>query len=385
MIKRIKYEDKEIILVGTAHISKESMELVKETINLEQPDVVGVELDEQRIEQLLSGKKWQETNIIEIVKTGRTYLFLLNTVLSNVQKQLGDEVGIKPGSEMLVAIKVANENKKPIHLLDRNISITLKRAIKKMTLKEKIWIGVSLVGAMFGVGEKINLNISSIEDLKDQDLINKLMKELGKKMPSIKEVLVDERDAYIAQMIKISPGKKIVAVVGAGHLEGIEKIINEKKHVNLAKLNVIPKKNNYLGIIKYLIPLLFVILLIYLTATQGLNQTFNALIIWAIANMICASIGAILARAHIITIIVAGLAAPLTSLHPAIAAGWVAAIVEGKFYPPRVMDFEEMSQIKGISGYYKNRVTHILIVTAFVNLGSTIGTFVAVPFLLGLI
>jgi pheromone shutdown-related protein TraB len=385
MIKRINYKDKEIILVGTAHISKESMKLVQETIDIEQPDIVGVELDEQRMHQLLSGKKWQETNIIEIVKTGKTYLFLLNTVLSNIQKQLGDEVGVKPGSEMLVAIKKANEHKKPIQLLDRNVTITLKRAFRKMSIKEKIWIVSSLVGAVFGIGEKIDININSIEDLKDQDLINKLMKELGKKMPSIKKVLVDERDEYIAQMIRLTPGKKIVAVVGAGHLEGIEKIITEKKQINLAKLNEIPKKNNYIGLLKYVIPIAFIAFLIYVTAKHGLDQTFNALIIWTIVNFVCSSIGAIIARAHPLTIIGAGLSAPIASLNPLIATGWIAALIQGKINPPRVIDFEEMSKIKGIRGYYNNRVTHLLIVTMLVNLGSTIGTFLAVPFLASLI
>ncbi len=383
MIKRLKIDDKEIILVGTAHISAESVKLVEETIEKEKPDVIGVELDRERLAQLLSGKKWQETNIIDVVKSGKTYLFLLNTLLSNMQKQIGASVGIKPGSEMLAAIKIASEKKIPVQLLDRDVRITLKRAFQEMKLIEKLKLGSSLLAGFFGYGEKVTPQV--IESLKQEDLINKLMKELGQQMPSMKKVLVDERDDFIAQMIRQSPGKKIVAVVGAGHLHGIEETIKSNKKINLEKMNFIPKKKNYLKYVKYLIPALFFIFIGYLLYFKGVETTISALVIWFLANGILAAIGALLARAHPLTILTSFVAAPFTSLHPAIAAGWFAAIVETKVNPPLVMDFEKLSSVSSIGGFYKNKVTHILIVTALVNIGSTIGTIVALPYFVALL
>ncbi|MDD4251211.1 MAG: TraB/GumN family protein [Candidatus ainarchaeum sp.] len=383
MIKKLVLNDKEIILIGTAHISKESVELVEKTIQEEKPDVVGVELDNERLYQLMSGKKWQQTNIIDVVKTGKTYLFLLNILLSNLQKQLGAKVGVQPGSEMMIAVKKAQEHNIPIQLLDRNINITLKRAFKTMKLKEKLKLGSSIIMGFFGmVDPKEAIDIVSIEDLKNEDLINKLMKELGRQMPSVKKVLVDERDDYITEMIRQSKGKKIIAVVGAGHLNGIVENLKKEKKINLQELNIIPKKINYLKYLKYAIPLIFFIFIGFLFITKGIGTTTNALVIWFLANGTCSAIGAILAKAHPISVITAFLAAPFTSLHPAIAAGWITAITETKFNSPKVIDFENLSNVSTIKGFYQNKVSHILIVTALTNLGSMIGTIIAVPYLI---
>ncbi len=383
MIKRLNIDGKEIVLVGTAHISKKSVELVEKTIEEENPDIVGVELDKDRFQQLMSGKKWENMNIMDVVKTGKTYLFLLNILLSNLQKQLGSKIGIKPGAEMLAAINKSKEQKKSLVLLDRDIRITLKRAFSAMKLREKIWLGSSILSGFFGKGEVVDEK--KIEELKNEDLINTLMKELGKQMPSVKKTLVDERDDYITEMIRKSPGKKIVAIVGAGHLNGIAKNLEENKKINLKELITVQKKRNYLKIIKYLVPVLFLSLLSFLFFTQGPEATIQALIIWFLANGTFSAIGAAMARAHPISIIAAFLAAPLTSLHPAIAAGWVAAITETKFNPPRVIDFQDLNNVSTMRGFYKNKVTHILIVTAFTNVGSVIGTIIALPFLIELL
>jgi pheromone shutdown-related protein TraB len=383
MIKKITLKDKKIILVGTAHISKESITLVEETIEKEKPDVIGVELDKERLGQLLSGKKWQETNIIDVIKSGKTYLFLFNTLLSNMQKQLGKSVGVKPGSEMMAAIKKAQENKVPVQLLDRNVRVTLKRAFKAMSLWEKMKLGGSILGGFFGMGETIDAK--KIEELKNEDLINKLMKELGKQMPSVKKVLVDERDDYISEMIKRSPGKKIVAVVGAGHLDGIEKNIKRDKKINLKKLTTLPKKKNYLKFAKWAIPIVFIVFFAALLYFKGVEVTLTAFGIWFLANGTLSAVGAALAKAHPLTILTAFVAAPFTSLHPAFAAGWFAALAETKFNPPLVKDFEDLSNVGTISGFYRNKVTHLLLVTAFANIGSMIGTVIALPFLIQLL
>ena len=383
MIERIRLNGKQIILVGTAHISKESIKLVEETIEAEQPDVIGVELDKERLQQLLSGKKWQQMNIVEIVQSGKTNLLLLSLLLSNVQKQLGKSVGIEPGAEMLAAIKLAQEKKVPVQLLDRNVNVTLKRAFNEMSLREKFRLGTSLIAGFFGYGEKITPE--KIEELKKEDIMNNLMKELGKQMPSIKRVLVDERDLYIAESIRRSPGKKIVAVVGAGHIKGIKETIKSQKKVNMSNLIKLPKKKNYVRVLKYLVPLLFFGLLGYAAYTKGIETTLNVLVIWFLVNGVLSALGALLARAHPISIGVAFLAAPFTSLHPAFAAGWFAALSEARFNSPKVIDFENLSNLSTMGQFYKNRVTHILIVAAFTNIGSVIGTIIALPYILTLL
>ena len=383
MLRRLKIGEKEIILVGTAHISRESITLVDKTIEEEKPDVVGVELDQERLYQLLSGKKWGEMNIVEIVKTGKTYLFLLNVLLSNLQKQLGAQVGVQPGAEMMAALKKAQEKRLAVQLLDRDVKITLKRAFNEMSFMEKMKLGTSIIAGFFGYGEKVT--VQKIEELKQEDLLNKLMKELGKQMPSMKRVLVDERDSYIAEMIRNSPGKKIVAVVGAGHIDGIVDCIKNQKKVNLAALTTMPKKKNYLKLIGYLIPLLFFAFMGYALWTKGLETTLQLLLVWIATTGAFSALGALIARAHPLSILTAFVAAPITTLHPALAAGWFSALAETRFNPPRVMDFESLSNVSSISGFYKNKVTHILIVAALTNIGAMIGVVIALPYIAALL
>jgi len=231
MIEKIKFGEKEIILVGTAHISKKSVELVKETIEKENPDTIAVELCQQRYNQLKQGKKWREMDIIKLIQTGQSYLFLTNLLLSNIQKKMGLKLGIKPGSEMIEATKIAEEKQIPISLVDRNVTITLKRALNKTGTIEKIKLILSIILSFFHEAEE--LTPEKIEELKNEDIMTKLMQELSKIAPTIKKVLVDERDIYIANKIKQTPGKKIVAVVGAGHLKGIKQnILNKSKSMN---------------------------------------------------------------------------------------------------------------------------------------------------------
>jgi pheromone shutdown-related protein TraB len=387
MIKRLilgeKDSLKEIILVGTAHISKDSIKLVEETIEIEEPDVIGIELDKERLGQLLSGKKWQETNIVDIIQTGKTYLFLLNILLSNMQRQIGANVGVAPGAEMMAAIKKAQEKQLPIQMLDRDVRVTLKRAFNEMGFVEKAKLAGSIIGGFFGVGEKVT--VEKIEELKNEDLINSLMKELGKQFPSIKKVLVDERDMYIAEMIKHSPGKKIVAVVGAGHLEGIVEQLKSPKKTDIAKLNSTPQKTSYLKIIGGLLPFIFLILIIAGFWAKGMDTTLNMLGYWILITGGLSAIGALLARAHPFSIIAAFISAPITTLHPALAAGWVAGLVEARFNPPKVMDFEKLPDVASLGGFYNNKVTHILIVAALTNLGATLGVILAFPALLSLL
>ncbi|PIN98101.1 MAG: TraB family protein [Candidatus Diapherotrites archaeon CG10_big_fil_rev_8_21_14_0_10_31_34] len=381
-VEKIKLGEKQVILVGTAHISDKSVELVRKTIEEEQPDSVGIELDYQRFRQLKSGKKWGETDVSHIVKSGQTYLFLINLMLSNMQRKLGKEFGIKPGAEMLEAFKIAEEKGLVVELLDRNVQITLKRALAFTGLREKIKILMHIVSGFFSEQEK--LTKERIEELKTQDVMTELMKELSDTAPTIKKVLVDERDLFIANRILESKSKKIVAVVGAGHLEGIKKALNQK--IDLKPLMIVPKKKSILGtILKFGIPAVFIAFIVYAFYDKGINASFELILVWFFITGIFSALGALLARAHPVSILVAFLAAPFTTLHPALAAGWFAGAAEIKFNSPKVKDFESLNQLDSIGSWYSNRVTKILIVTALTNLGATIGVIIALPYILSIL
>lgn len=381
MIERITLPDKEIILVGTAHISRESIALVRKTISEEKPDIVGVELDRERLHQLLSEKKWQEMDIVQAIKEGKTYLLLFNLLLANIQRQFGEQIGIKPGEEMKAAIIAASENNIPVQLLDRDIKITLKRAMDRMSLFEKLKLASVILLSVFSTGEKITAE--KVEALKDKDVINKLLQELSRQMPSVKKVLVDERDLFIANRILQAKGKKIVAVVGAGHLDGIKKYLDKQRNISL--LNIIPKKTNYLKYLKYLIPLFFIAIIAYAVFFKGIYITLNIFAIWFLVNGTLSALGALLARAHWNSIAIAFLTAPFTSLHPALAAGWFAALAEAKVNSPKIKDFESLNNLSSFSDFNRNTVTHILLVAAYSNIGSAIGTVIAVPYALSLL
>lgn len=381
-VDRVEINGKQIILVGTAHISDKSVELVRQTIESEMPDSVGIELDYQRFRQLQSGNKWRETNVSEIIKSGKTYLFLINLMLSNMQRKLGKDLGIKPGAEMIEAFNIAKEKGLVIELLDRDVQVTLKRALAFTGFKEKIKILMHIVSGFFK--EQEVLSVERIEKLKEKDVMTELMKELSDTAPTIKKVLVDERDLFIANRILASKSKKIVAVVGAGHVDGIKKALNEK--TDLRPLMVVPQKKSFFGAaIKYGIPLLFVFFLVYALLNKGFNASLELIFLWVVITGVFSALGALIARAHPFSILTAFVAAPFTTLHPALAAGWFAGAAEIKFNSPKVKDFEGLNELNSVSSFYSNKVTKVLLVTALTNIGATIGVVIALPFILGVL
>ncbi len=381
-IEKISYRGKEILLLGTAHISKRSAQEVKEAIEQEKPDVVGIELDAKRFAQLREGEKWQSTNISQIISSGQTYLFLLTIMLSNFQRSLGSQVGVKPGAEMIEAVNAAQEKKIPIALLDRDVNVTLKRAIQKMSLWEKIHF-ISSTFSGFFAEEKAALTPEIIEELKDKDLLSKLMQQLGKEMPSIKGVLVDERDQFIANSIVSTPGNKILAVVGAGHVEGIKNSIG--REIDIASISKVEKGMDWLKIIQWAVPAVFLAVIAAIFLTKGASVTLGAIGLWILTTGICAGLGALFARAHPYSIVAALISAPFTTLHPLLAAGMFSAYVEAKIKNPQVRDFEGLRNLNSLSDFAGNQVTKILLVAALTNIGATIGTVVAFPLVASLL
>jgi len=382
---QVKVNDN-ILLVGTAHISKDSVKEVKETIEEFKPDIVAVELCKRRHEAITKKDKWENTPVTKLLKSNNAYLMLAQTFLSSIQRKLGKEYGVEPGSEMIAAINEAEKHKIKVALVDRDISITLKRAWRKMGIREKFRLSWEFIKALIGYDEE-ELEELDLKKLMDQDVISTLMEEFKEIAPSISDVLIHERDEYIAKKILEESKKgKVLAVVGAGHLKGIKKQLESGIiKTDLKKLEEIPKKRIRISkVIAYLIPLLFIGLIVWLIYTRGpdaWNQIKNVFIWWFIINGTLSAIGAAIARGHPLTIGTAFIAAPLTSLNPAIAAGWVAGYVEAKLRTPLVKDFKELSKIESFKSFWNNRVIRLLMVVALANLGSMIGTIVAFPYI----
>ncbi len=376
-----------IILVGTAHISKDSVEEVKQAIVKYKPDVVAVELCQRRYESLTKKDKWENTPVTSLIKSNNAYLMLAQIFLGSIQRKLGKELGVEPGSEMITAMEEAKRHKIKVELVDRDISITLKRAWKKMGFREKFRLTWEFLKAMVGFEEE-ELEEIDLKKLMNQDMISSMLEEFGKIAPSVTTVLIHERDEYIAKKINDATKKgTVLAVVGAGHLKGVEKHLKKKKlDVDLKSLEYIPEKRfSVLKIIGYMIPLAFVALIVYGFLTKGLESVANMFLYWFLINGVFSAIGAAIARGHIFSILTAFVAAPITSLNPAIAAGWVAGYVEAKIRPPVVKDFQNISKIESLRDFWKNRVIRLLLVVALANVGSMIGTFVAFPYLASLL
>ena len=375
-----------IILIGTAHISQESVEEVKKVIEEYKPDIVAVELCQRRYDSITKKQEWENTPINKLLKGGNAYLLLAQTFLGSIQRKLGKEYGVEPGSEMVAAIDEAKKHNLKVALIDRDISITLKRAWKKMGLREKFRLTWEFLKAMLGYDEE-ELKELDLKKLMDQDVISSLMEEFGEIAPSVTTVLIHERDKYIAKKILDESKKgKVVAVVGAGHLKGIKEHLEKKPlEVNLEELEDVPKKRfSILKTIGYLIPVVFGVLIVYIFLNSGWENTFNALLWWLIITGGLSAIGAIIARAHPFSIIAAFFAAPIATLHPLIATGWVAGYVELKMRKPMVKDFKELSKIESLRDFWRNRVIRILMVIALTNLGAMIGTFIGLPYIASL-
>lgn len=375
MIHRLDFENKEIILLGTAHVSKESAQLVKDVIEEEKPETVSVELCESRYQAIRQKEMWQDTDIVKVIREKKTFLLLANLLLASFQKRIAKKLNIKPGQEMIQAIETGEAVGAKIHLADRDIRITLSRTWRTMGLWSKFKLFFQLI---LSIGEVDEISEEDIEKIKQEDVLETLLADVGKSLPVVKDILIDERDRYLAHKIKTAPGNKIVAVVGAGHVPGIKKYWNSE--VDIKTLDHLPPKGKTFGILKWIIPAAILVLLFSGFFYGGVNTGKDMIKWWILANGLLAGLGALIAFAHPFTILSSVLAAPLTSLNPMIAAGWVAGLVEAFSRKPKVKDIENLPEdILSIRGFWKNKVTRILLVVVFTNLGSALGTFVAIP------
>ena len=370
----INNNGREYIVVGTAHISRQSADLVRQVIENEKPDVVCVELDEKRFKALSEKNRWENLDLKQIIKEKQLSTLIINLVLASYQKKLGEKLGVSPGTELLEAVNVANENNIPIELCDREVRITLRRAWHSMSFWQKLKF---LFGGGAGLFEKQELTEEKLTELRSKDVLSEMMEELGKAMPVLKRVLIDERDAYIAEKMQKVYGKKIVSIVGAGHVNGIINYFNNNRKISFEEIEKIPPSSPVAKIIGWGIPAVIIASILFIGYSKGLSEAGDNALFWILANGIPSALGALIALAHPLTILTAFLAAPVTSLSPLIGAGYVAAFVQVYFQPPLVKDFQSVADsARKFSMWWKNKLLKVLLVFILASLGSVLGTYV---------
>ncbi len=378
---------REVILIGTAHISSRSVEEVREVIRSEKPDRVCVEIDETRYNSLVEKKSWQNLNIGQVLRERKGFLLLANLVLSSFQRRLGLEMGVSPGEEMLTAVRVSREQGIPVSLCDRDIQITLRRAWSRSGFWGKNKMLAAMLSSVFS---REKLDPEEIEKLKQKSTFQTMMDELASFLPSVKEVLIDERDRYLATRIFNAEGAKIVAVIGAGHVSGIvenlKKLESKTLESDISALETIPPRKKISRILPYLVPALIVALIVAGFLRSGWQLSLSMMWKWVLVNGTLSAVGALLALAHPITIAAAFAGAPITSLNPTIGVGLVTGVLEAALRKPRVTDFENLPQdLLTFKGFFRNRITHILLVFLFSSIGSSLGTFIGIPYLTSLL
>ncbi|MDD9860650.1 MAG: TraB/GumN family protein [Nitrospira sp.] len=367
-------DGKTVILVGTVHVSRESAELVRAVIEKTRPDAVCVELDARRHEALSQRQRWESFNLKDVIRRKQLSTLLANVLLSSWQKRLGDQLGVLPGMEMLEAIRVSESLGIPIVLCDRDVRVTMRRAWRSTPFWQKSMLASSLLVSVF---DTTAVTEESLRDLKKQDALSEMIRELGETVPTLKTVLIDERDRYLAEKTLQAEGRTVVSVVGAGHVEGMKSILQGERHGNLDVLDVIPPVSPVWKWVGWCIPAVIVGSIALIGYQKGAAAAGDNAMFWVVANGIPSGVGALLAWAHPFTIMVAVAGAPITSLTPVIGIGYVTAFVQAWMQPPLVREFQNVAEDIAVPlRWWQNRLLRVFLAFVLPTIGSVIGTWV---------
>lgn len=383
---KLELGGRKITLVGTAHVSKESVEEVKETIKNIQPDCVAVELDEKRADSIKNPSRYSQLDLIKVLKRKEGFMLLANLILSSYQRRMGLNAGVKPGDEMIAAMNAAEENNIRCTLVDRPIQITLKRAWGKNSFWGKCKLFAMLLSSAFS---KEEIEPEEIEKLKERNEMDSMMDELSESMPVIKKVLIDERDQYLASKIWESEGNNIVAVLGAGHLPGVqahlEKLGAGTESADVEEISQFPKHSIASKFLAFLIPACIIGLIVAGFIYGGVHAGAQILSTWFLWNAIPAALLTAIAFGHPLAILTGFISAPFTSLCPFIGVGFCTGIVQALVCKPKISDMETLQDDVNFKGFYKNRILRTLLVFILSSIGSTLGTFIGGADIIGIL
>jgi pheromone shutdown-related protein TraB len=377
----LNYQGRTITLVGTAHVSKKSVADVEQVIDTLRPDAVCVELDQTRYDNLVDEDRFKKLDIFQIIKQKKTLYFLATLTLSAFQKRLGDQLGVKPGAEMHAAIEKAKGIGAQLVLADRDIQATLKRTWARLSFWNRTELLSSLIGGFFAAHE---IDEGQVEQMKDKDTLGEMMKEFAKAMPRLQEPLIDERDRYLIASVREAPGSNVVAVVGAAHVEGMVRYLNEP--VDRPALSVIPPPTLSSRILQWLIPAVVLGAFYWGWKEHSNQRLIEMLYAWVVPTAVLAGLGTLLSGGKVLTVLSAMVSAPITTLHPAIGVGMVTAPIEAWLRKPTVADCEQIPEaITSFRGAFRNPFTRVLIVALGSSLGAALGMWIGTAWVIKLL
>ena len=371
-VTKLTYQDKEIILIATAHVSRESAELVKKVIEEERPDSVCVELDEGRYESIQNPKAWEETDITKVIKSKKMGFLIANLILSSYQKKMAEKLKVKVGGEMIQGIESAKEVGACLVLADRSIQTTFLRIWRKLSFWKKIKL---LTSFLFSSEEDTEISDKDLQELLKEDMLESAMAGMREQFPKIGEILISERDMYLASKIKEAPGRKVVAVLGGAHVPGIKNEIFKSQDIE--SISVVPTKSLFSKLSGWIIPAIITGLLVYafiVNIESGLQQLST----WVLWTGALAALFTAISLGHPLSILTAFVSAPITTLHPLLACGWFAGLTEATIKKPTVQDIQNIqTDIFSFKGVFKNRFLKTILIVIMANIGASIGTFIA--------
>lgn len=378
-LQRIFLPGREIILIGTAHVSQESVDVVRQIIASEEPDRVCVELDSQRYEALKDDKRWQSLNLVQVIRSGQGSFLLANLALVSFQKRMGLQTGVRPGAELMAAATDAEERGIALSLVDRNIRTTLLRAWRMTGFWKRMNILSALLAGLF---DSTKIDEAELARLRQSDALTGMIEEMGSALPSVKAILIDERDRYMAHNIRCADGNKLVAVVGAAHVPGILRHFDSDAQDDISALDLIPEPSFAARASAWLIPGLIVVVFIAGFFIGDKDRLMDAALAWILCTGSLSALGTAAALGHPLTILTAFVAAPITTLHPALGVGFFTGLTQAWIVPPTVRDLEHVSDdVVTLHGWWHNRVTRVLLVFFFSSLGASAGLFLALRWL----
>lgn len=364
---------RELFLVGTAHVSSTSVRDVASTLVAVRPEAVAVELCAARYQTLTDREGWRRLDVFRVLREGKAALLLSSLVMTSFQRRIAKQLGVEPGAEMMEAIEWARANQRPVLLIDRDIQTTFRRTWARLSFWSRSKLLFQLLLGVFAVSD---IDAEAIEKLQEEGHLGNLLESLAQALPEVKSTLIDERDAYMAEKLRLATGQPLVAVVGAGHVPGITSAISTAR--DLGPLETVPPPRLWPRVLGWLVPAGVVALLVYGFFHQGTQASLQSVYLWVGITGVLAALGAGAALGHPLTVLAAGVAAPITTLHPFLAAGWVAGLVQAWVRRPTVRDLEQLPEdITTLKGFFTNPVSRILLVVMLVNVAASLGTFLA--------
>lgn len=369
-VTHLKYGQRDIYLVGTAHVSQRSVADVARVIEEVRPDTVCVELDSARHQALVDPKRWRTLDIFQVIRERRVLFMLVSLVLSSYQRRLGSKLGVRPGAEMLAAIEQAERVGATLVLADRDMQATLKRTWAALSWWDCVQLFGTLIGSMFAKGE---ITAEQVEALKDRDTISELVREFAEVMPRLQGPLIDERDRFLMSSIREAPGQRVVGVVGAGHVAGMVNYLHAE--VDRRALSEIPPESSLRQLLPWVVPVIVVGGLLAAYLQRDMAGLQSSLVGWTAFNVSFTAALTLLLRAHWLTVLGSALAAPVLGLLPRGSAGTVAACLEAWSRRPTVADCEALGQVASFRDFRSNRFTRVLLVSLAASVGAGLGAF----------